>query len=224
MSSTPKSSTAASSEEVLTHLRRLLALSRTGLHFAGEQYRSDINGVFDRERYEEIGKIAVELLAACSDAPLSVLLESWRADDGYITPKIDVRGAVFKDEQILLVRERSDGKWTLPGGWADVNESPSDAVEKEILQESGFIAKAVKLAAVYDRNLRNLPPSIFHGWKSFFICELVGGEATLSSETDGVDFFTLDSLPELSQGRTVAWQIERMYAHNKDRALPTEFD
>jgi ADP-ribose pyrophosphatase YjhB (NUDIX family) len=152
------------------------------------------------------------------------LLAAWKADDGYVTPKIDVRGAVFQDDQILLVRERSDGKWTLPGGWADVNETPTQAVEKEIMQESGFIAKAVKLAAVYDRNLHNPPPSFFHGWKLFFLCDRVGGEARISDETDAVDFFTLDSLPPLSKGRTVEWQIERMYVHHRDRSLPTEYD
>ncbi len=211
-------------EQVLAHLRRLLALSRTGLHFAGTEYRSDVNGAFDRERYEEIGKLAGELLALQSDAPLAELVNAWKADDGYITPKIDVRGAVFRDGQVLLVRERSDGKWTLPGGWADVNETPAEAVEKEIMQESGFIARAAKLAAVYDRNLHNPPPSFFHGWKLFFICDLVGGEARNSTETDAVDFFPLDALPELSRGRTVAWQIERMYAHHRDRSLPAEFE
>lgn len=211
-------------DQLLAHLRRLLALSRTGLHFAGAQYRGDPNGAFDRERYEEVGKIAAELLAMQSDVPLEQLMTAWRADDGYITPKIDVRGAVFRDEKILLVRERSDGKWTLPGGWADLNETPTQAVEKEILQESGFVAKTVKLAGVYDRNLRNLPPSIFHCWKLFFLCEIVSGEARISDETDAVEFFELDRLPPLSQGRTVAWQIERMYAHRVDQTLPTEFD
>jgi ADP-ribose pyrophosphatase YjhB (NUDIX family) len=213
-----------SHDQLLAHLRKLLALSRTGLHFAGEQYRTDPNGGFDRERYEEIGKIAAELLAMQSDAPVEQLMTAWRSDDGYITPKIDVRGAVFRDDKILLVRERSDGKWTLPGGWADLNETPTQAVEKEIWQESGFVAKAIKLAGVYDRNLRNLPPSIFHGWKLFFLCEIVGGEARVSDETDAVEFFALDALPPLSQGRTVAWQIERMNAHRLDRTLPTEFD
>lgn len=213
-----------SQEQFLAHLRRLMALSRTGLHFAGPEYRTDPNGGFDRERYEEIGKISAELLAMHSDAPVEQLMTAWRADDGYITPKIDVRGGVFRGDEILLVRERSDGKWTMPGGWADLNEKPHEAVEKEIVQESGFVAKTVKLAGVYDRNLRNLPPSIFHGWKLFFLCEIVGGEARISDETDAVEFFALDKLPPLSQGRTVAWQIERMNAHRLDRSLPTDFD
>jgi len=211
-------------QETAALLRRLFALARTGLHFAGPQYRSDANSVFDRERYEEIGRIAAELLATHSNAPLSELLARWRADDGYITPKIDVRGAVFRDGRILLVRERSDGNWTLPGGWADVNESPAQAVEKEIVEESGFNARAIKLAAVYERTQRNISPTFFHAWKFFFICDLVGGEARVSDETDAVEFFTPDALPELSQGRTTARQIERMYAHRQDLSLPTEFD
>jgi len=208
----------------LNLLRRLFALSRTGLHFAGNEYRPDANATFDRERYEEIGDIAAQLIALHTDAPLAEIHKAWRDDDGYVTPKIDVRGAVFRDDKILLVRERSDGKWTCPGGWADLNELPTQSVEKEIREESGFVAKAVKVAAVYDRNLRNPPASIFHSWKCFFICEIVGGAPQLSDETDGVDFFAHDALPDLSLGRTNPWQIERMYAHHRDRTLPTEFD
>jgi ADP-ribose pyrophosphatase YjhB (NUDIX family) len=212
---------------VLTHLdliRRILALSRTGLHFTGTQYRTDDSRTFDAERYEEIGQLAAQLIAQQTDAPVSEILKAWHADDGYVTPKVDVRGALFRDNKILLVRERSDGKWTLPGGWADVNETPSQAVLKEIEQESGFTARVVKLAAVYDRKTRNHPPSVFYIWKLFFLCEITGGEARISNETDAVEFFPVDALPELSTGRAVAWQIERMYAHHLDRSLPTEFD
>jgi ADP-ribose pyrophosphatase YjhB (NUDIX family) len=214
----------AAEPAALSLLRRLLALSRTGSHFTGAQYRADTNAVFDRERYDEIGHIAAQLFALHTDAPVGELLKAWQSDDGYVTPKIDVRGAAFRDDKILLVRERSDGKWTLPGGWADVNETPAQSVEKEIVQESGFTAKAVKLAAVYDRNKRNPRPSAFHWWKFFFICEITGGAAQLSNETDGVEFFTFDTLPELSTGRTNHWQIERMYVHNRERLLPAEFD
>jgi ADP-ribose pyrophosphatase YjhB (NUDIX family) len=217
-------SNSESPEKTLLLIRRLLALSRTGLHFATEEYRKDENSVFDRERYEEMGAIASQLLALHTDAPLAHILKAWRADDGYITAKIDARGAIFRDDKVLLVRERTDGKWTMPGGWVDVNESPSQAVEKEILQESGFIAKTMKVAGVYDRNLRNPPASIFHSWKCFFLCDIVGGEATVSTETDAVDFFAMDDIPELSTGRTSRWQIERMWAHHCDRSLPTEFD
>jgi ADP-ribose pyrophosphatase YjhB (NUDIX family) len=205
-------------------IRRILALSRTGLHFTGTQYRTDDSRTFDAERYEEIGQLAAQLIAQQTDAPVGEILKAWHADDGYVTPKVDVRGALFRDNKVLLVRERSDSKWTLPGGWADVNDTPSQAVLKEIEQESGFTARVIKLAAAYDRKTRNHPPSVFYIWKLFFLCEITGGEARISNETDAVEFFPVDALPELSTGRAVVWQIERMYAHHLDRSLPTEFD
>ena len=143
---------------------------------------------------------------------------------GYATPKIDVRGVVFRDDRVLLVRERIDGKWTVPGGWADVNDPPAHSVEKEIEQESGYTARATKVAAVWDRNKHDHPPFLFHTWKVFFLCELTGGEPRTSYETTGVDFFALDALPELSTGRSTAAQIRRMYQHHLDPTLPTEFD
>ena len=196
--------------------RRLLALAQTGLHFTPQEY--------DRERYREIITIATSLLQNESQIPAQRLRETWFVEDGYATPKMDVRGAIFRDDRVLLVRETMDGKWTLPGGWADVNDSPSHAVEKEIEQESGFTARAIKLAALYDRNKHEHPPYLFHAWKAFFICEITGGEARVSHETDGVDFFALNALPELSTGRSTAAQIRRMYEHHRHREWPTEFD
>jgi ADP-ribose pyrophosphatase YjhB (NUDIX family) len=210
--------------KALDLLRQILALSRTGVHFTGEQYRSDHNRLFDRDRFEEIGALATQLIASQSKLSAEPMLAAWHADDGYVTPKVDVRGAVFRDNEVLLVREISDGKWTLPGGWADVNETPTQAVEKEILQESGFVAKVAKLAALHDRRIRNRPASLFYIWKLFFICDIVSGEPRVSNETDGVDFFTLDALPPLSEGRTVAEQIHCAYKHHLNRSLATEFD
>jgi ADP-ribose pyrophosphatase YjhB (NUDIX family) len=150
----------------------------------------------------------------------------WQGDEGYATPKVDVRGGVFQQDKVLLVRERSDGKWTLPGGWVDVGDSPSFAVEREIREESGYLAKAVKLAALYDRNnpAHGHPPSILHIYKLFFICEMNGGTATVSNETDAVDFFAVSALPPLSVGRATQAQIQRLYQHQLNRGLPTEFD
>jgi len=196
--------------------RRLFALSQSGLHFTLQEY--------DRERYREIAEIGAQMLANESSRQAGEIKRTWFVEDGYATPKIDVRGAMFRDERVLLVRETTDGKWTLPGGWADVNDSPAYAVEKEIDQESGFTARAVKLAALYDRNKHEHPPYLFHAWKAFFICDITGGAPRLSNETDGVDFFALDALPELSTGRSTATQIRRMYVHHQQRELPTEFD
>ena len=201
---------------VLDLSRRLLALSQTGLHFTAEEY--------DRERYREIGDIATRLLELQSNVAAQAVRQAWFVEDGYATPKVDVRGAIFRDNRVLLVRERGDGKWTVPGGWADVNDAPSSAILKEIEQESGFTARVLKLAAIYDRNKRNHPAYLFHSWKLFFVCEITGGEARTSYETTGVEFFPLDALPELSTGRSNAEQIRRMHQHHLDPHLPTEFD
>ena len=201
---------------VLDLSRRLLALSQTGLHFTAEEY--------DRERYREIGDIATRLLELQSSVAAQAVRQAWFVEDGYATPKVDVRGAIFRDNRVLLVRERVDGKWTVPGGWADVNDAPSSAILKEIEQESGFTARVTKLAAVYDRNKHNHPKYLFHSWKMFFLCEITGGEARTSYETTAVEFFPLDALPELSTGRSNAEQIRRMHQHHLDPTLPTEFD
>ena len=197
--------------------RRLHALARTGLHFCANEY--------DRERYDEIERIAAELLAGCDAGPsLEELLGLWRLDRGYVTPKVEVRGAVFREGRVLLVRERADGRWTLPGGWADVNETPAQAVEKEIEQESGLRTRAVKLAALYDQSRHGHGESLFHGWKAFFLCEIQGGELRGSYETDAVDFFELDSLPPMSLGRSTPRQVLRMSEHWRERGVPTDFD
>jgi ADP-ribose pyrophosphatase YjhB (NUDIX family) len=201
---------------LLTLGRRLLALSQTGLHFTRDE--------FDRERYEEVERIAAQLLALENPASPEQLLAAWQVEGGYATPKMDVRGGAFRDGKILLVRERSDGKWTMPGGWADVNDTPASAVTKEIEQESGFIARISKVVALQDRDKHNTPTMLYHCWKVLFLCEIVGGSARTSVETDGVDFFALDALPELSTGRSTAAQIELMFRHANDPSLATEFD
>ena len=197
-------------------IRRLQALARTGLHFCGNEY--------DRQRYEEVEQIAAALLAGGSLPDRDELLARWRLETGYVTPKVEVRGAAFRDGRVLLVREAADGLWTLPGGWADVNESPSQAVEKEIEQESGFRARAVKLAALYDRSRHGHGESLHHSWKAFFLCEIVGGEARGSYETDAVGFFEPAELPPMSLGRSTPRQVVRMLEHWRNRALPADFD
>lgn len=196
--------------------RRLHALARTGLHFCRDEY--------DRERYEEIEHIAADLLAGESAPLKAALLELWGRERGYVTPKVEVRGAAFHDGKVLMVRESADGLWTLPGGWADVNESPSQAVEKEVLQESGLRVRALKLAALYDRNRHGHGEFLFHSWKAFFVCEILGGEPRGSYETDAVGFFAPDDLPPMSLGRCTPRQVTRMREHWLDRRLPADFD
>lgn len=203
-------------DHTLDLARRLHALARTGLHFCGNEY--------DRERYVEIEQIAAELLSGPAQVDREALLAIWRNETGYVTPKVEVRGAVFRDGKVLLVRESADGLWTLPGGWADVNEAPSQAVEKEIEQESGFRSRAVKLAALYDRQRHGHGPTLHHSWKAFFLCEITGGTARGSYETDAVEFFDPERLPDMSLGRSTPRQVARMLEHWHDRALATDFD
>lgn len=196
--------------------RRLHSLARTGLHFCRDEY--------DRQRYAEIEGIAAELLAGGSAAVRESLLEMWGRERGYVTPKVEVRAAIFRDGRVLLVREASEGRWTLPGGWVDVNEAPSQAVAKEVEQEAGLQVRPVKLAAVYDRDRHGHGPSPFHSWKVFFVCEILGGELRGSYETDAVEFFPIDELPEMSLGRSTPAQVRRMLEHWRERDLPTDFD
>ncbi len=207
-------------QSLLDQARRLLAVAQTGLHYTQSDY--------ERERYEEVAQIAAQLIGRAEGYSSEQIRQLWRMEEGYTTPKLDVRGAMFRQgargSEVLLVRERMDGKWTVPGGFADVNEWPSQAVLKEIEQESGYTARVLKLAAVHDRNQHNYPQFIFHIWKLLFVCEITGGEARLSNETDGVQFFALDDLPELSTGRITAEQLLLLHKHHLQPELPTEFD
>jgi ADP-ribose pyrophosphatase YjhB (NUDIX family) len=201
---------------VLAWARKVQAIAQTGLAFTHDPY--------DRERYQQLQNLVASIISSELEIPLARAKAMWDQEDGYATPKVDVRGAAFDGDKVLLVRERSDGKWTLPGGWVDVNDAPSEAVVREIFEESGYHAKAIKLAALVDKNRHPHPPSVHHIYKLLFLCELTGGTPTISNETDAVEFFPVGSLPELSTGRTLGSQIARMYEHQLNRNLPTDFD
>jgi len=196
--------------------RELKAIAQIGLTFSQD--------AFDRQRYERIRELAATLVADGSDGEAVKVLELFRFDVGYATPKVDVRGAAFRDGRVLMVREVSDGGWTLPGGWADVNQTAAECVIREIAEESGFQARTLKLAAVHDYRRRNRLRHIDSIYKMFFICELVGGSARPSHETSDVGFFSPGELPKLSVGRTTTEQIELMFRHAERPDLPTDFD
>ena len=207
---------------------RLQALAQTGLTFARDPY--------DIERYHAIRQIAAEMLAAGSGADVSFIRGLLTADAGYATPKTDVRGIVFRDDKILLVREKSDGLWTPPGGWADVGSTPAENVQREMREEAGLETRARKILAVFDRSRHpHAPPFPFHIYKMFFRCELMapaaaaphspaGSQGGSNLEIDGIDFFAETNLPELSLTRVTAWQIHRMFEHLRNPDLPTDFD
>ena len=197
--------------------RELRAIAQTGLTFSADR--------FDRQRYERLRELAGSLLALGSGADYDMILSILREDNGYATPKVDVRGAAFVDGRVLMVREISDGNWTLPGGWADVNQTAGECVVREIAEESGFEARILKLAAVYDYQRSNRPARHMDSiYKMFFICEITGGAARVSDETSEVAFFGRGELPPLSQGRTTAAQIDRMFHHAEHPELATDFD
>jgi ADP-ribose pyrophosphatase YjhB (NUDIX family) len=201
----------------LTIAREVRAIAQTGLAFTADG--------FDHQRYQRLRELAALLMAQGSSSEHESILELLRQEKGYATPKVDVRGAAFVDGRVLMVREISDGKWTLPGGWADVNQSAGECVVREIAEESGFQARALKIAAVYDYQRSGHPPRHIDSiYKMFFICKITGGEARASDETSEVAFFARNELPPLSLGRTTAAQIDRMFHHGEHPELATDFD
>jgi ADP-ribose pyrophosphatase YjhB (NUDIX family) len=197
----------------------MTALAQSGLFYAVSEY--------DTDRYRKLAALATELLGSVTDRPA----EHWQLelgrDTGYATPKVDVRGALIDaDERILLMRERSDNRWSLPGGWADPLDTPSRAVERELLEETGYGARAVKLVGCWDRDAQgHLPKLPFSIYKLFFLCEPTGDSRPPDAlETLEIGWFGLGELPELSAGRVSARELGRMVAHHRDRSLPTEFD
>ena len=199
--------------------RLLQGISQTGLHFTENQY--------DIERYEQIGVIAAEILAEHTSLTVEELIQLNKNEFGYATPKVDVRGIVFRDEKILLVREIADaGKWTLPGGWADVNDTPTQAVVREVLEESGFKTEVVKLLAVYDREQqKHTPPFPYSVYKLFFHCQIIGGQPQINNEVSEIAFFGQTEIPaELSTSRVTKSQLLRFFEFYQTPDLPTDFD
>jgi ADP-ribose pyrophosphatase YjhB (NUDIX family) len=196
--------------------RQIQALSQTGYHYAENDYQ--------RERYQRLTEIAAEIVSESAGLEYPPLMDAFRAQIGYATPRVDVRAAVFQDGKLLLVRERQDNGWTLPGGWADVGDMPSHAAEREAWEEAGFHVKARRLIGVYDAN-RVGPLELFHAFKLVFLCDLLDGEARPSSETSEVAFFGLDEIPaHLSANRTYMRHIQDAFRIYQNPDLPTVFD
>ncbi len=208
-----------SEPEWLAWVRQAQAIAQTGLAFTKDPY--------DVERYGALRDLAACMAARWGEAEPAAVAGLFAGESGYATPKIDVRGAAFDGMgRILMVREVLDeGRWTLPGGWADVNFSPAENVAREVREESGFDVRVVKCAAVWDRTRQGHQPQFFSALKLFFVCEITGGAAATSLETSEVAFFAEADVPaDLSLGRVLPRQVSRMFAHWRDRGLATEFD
>lgn len=186
----------------------LQSLAQVGLTYSKDAY--------DIERFERIREISAEMVAHKSEIPIDKVKNLFCNEAGYQTPKLDTRAAVFKDRKILLVRE-NNGKWSLPGGWVDVNVSVGENAVKEVKEESGLDVRAERIIAVQDRNKHNLPVYAYGICKIFVLCSLIGGHFESNIETTGFDYFTLDDLPPLAEEKNNAKQVKMCFeAHEND--------
>ena len=204
--------------DIVNIAKEIEAMAQAGLHFSEDQ--------FDRERYTRYRELAAELLASQSNLSSQDILEWSKAEFGYATPKVDVRAFILSKEKVLLIRENADGgRWTLPGGWADVNESPSESVIREVEEESGYIVKPKLLLAVLDRSKQgHLPEFPYHVYKMFFYCKIVGGTPQPTCESSESRFFDINQLPELSESRVLPHQIQNFFTAIQKGNTKTMYD
>ncbi|KZL03322.1 MULTISPECIES: NUDIX hydrolase [unclassified Pseudovibrio] len=203
--------------QLLRYAEEVGAIANNGLLFSKD--------TFDIERYERLKSISGEMMSLTSGLPSDEIAEWLAVDTHYATPKMDVRGLVIQEGEILLVKERCDARWTLPGGWCEVNESPKEAIEKEVFEETGLKVQATRLLAFFDKHKHDHPPQVPHSYKCFFLCEVVGGSLEQSTtETSAVQFIPMTELPPLSTHRVTKEQIHRIYSLAMDPDHPTIFD
>ena len=200
----------------LSIAREIQQLSQTGLAFAVTDY--------EKQRYNRLIEVVSEIISDHTELEKEKLEKVLMKQPGYATPKIDVRAAVIKEDRILLVKERTDKRWAMPGGWADVGNVPSEVAIRETKEESGFDVKPLKVIGVFDANRSGTPLEFFHAFKIIFLCELLGGEASTSDETEEVEFFSLNELPPLSQNRTNQKHLNEILAHLINPQRQTYFD
>lgn len=196
--------------------RRIQAIAQDGIAYTKDHY--------DRERFEALRDVAAEILAEHSQLTAEQSREILLSEKGVATPKVDVRAAIFDGDRLLLVRARGEGRWSLPGGWATPGETPSQALVREVEEETGIKVRVSKTIAVHDNDLHGLPSVVFQVYKIIMLAELVEGTATESYETDGVGFFGIDELPPLCEYRTGSDEIALAFAHHDNPKLPTSID
>jgi ADP-ribose pyrophosphatase YjhB (NUDIX family) len=209
------------SSQLLTQAQRLQALAQAGLAYATDRY--------DLERYQEIRSISARLLQELTEEPLEKIIRVFASEDGYQTPKVDVRAVLFREgPEILLIKEKVDnGRWTLPGGWADVGYTPFEIAAKETYEETGLVVKPVRLLALFDKRKHPHPPQPWYVYKAFIQCEVQGGSLIQdTAETTGARWFRQDELPylDLSIDRTTESQLETIFRFASDPGSPTVCD
>jgi ADP-ribose pyrophosphatase YjhB (NUDIX family) len=207
----------SAAQQILDYAKRLKAISHLGLTYGGNEY--------DMERYHELEQISLEMMQLLTEQPLDALTGYYHHKKEYITPKVDIRAVIFNDKQeILLVREKADGKWSLPGGWADIGQSPKEVAVKESLEETGFTVEATKLLAVLDKRCHPHPPQLDYVYKMFIQCNILSGEYTQVFDILDIGFFAADAIPDLSLDRVLPSHISLMFDYLADPDKPTTLD
>jgi ADP-ribose pyrophosphatase YjhB (NUDIX family) len=190
-------------ENQLELIKRIKALADTGLVYAQNGY--------DKERYEELRIISLQLLGEVVNKPLSVLNDFILPDKDYPTPKVDIRGVILNEAKDILLVKEMDGKWSLPGGWGDIGFSPSEVICKEIKEETGLSTSVLRLMAVYDKKCHPYPPQPFYVYKLVFLCEIESGEIETGFDIADIRFYSIYNLPEISEDRILKSQIEELH-------------
>jgi ADP-ribose pyrophosphatase YjhB (NUDIX family) len=196
--------------------KSLQSLAQAGLEYSENKY--------DIDRYRQIRELSLEIMQHFTGLSMEKLIGVFASEQGYQTPKVDIRGVVFRGDQILMVRETIDGRWSIPGGWADVGLTPFEVARKEVKEESGLDVLPVRLLAVLDKKHHAHPPDLFHIYKMFILCRENGGELTGGMETSETGFFGPDEFPPLSEPRITMDQIRLMYAYKNDPQKPVSCD
>ena len=202
---------------ILEKIKRIQALAEIGLEFS--------QNTFDRERYEELHEISLQMLNQITDVPVEKITPVIQDKNGYKTPKVDVRAVVFNENnEILLIQEKADNRWAMPGGWADVGYSPSEVAVKECFEEAGLKVETSKLLAVLDKQKQNMPPAFEYVYKIFLLCTKLNDNISVGSETSDVGWFDEQNLPELSTPRNTVDQIKLMFQYHRGEKTEPCFD
>jgi ADP-ribose pyrophosphatase YjhB (NUDIX family) len=200
----------------LTITKKINSIAQTGLAYTKDK--------FDRERYKQLLDLSIQILNNITDIGSNKLEFVFNRENGYQTPKVGIRAVVFKDDKILLVKEKMDNKWCLPGGWADTGLAPSEIAVCEVKEEAGYDVKPKRILGLIYYNMYQKNPFPFDVYQLFMECEIIGGEPAAGIETSDVGFFDIDSLPELSVRRVTKGQIIKMFELYKDKSLDPIFD
>jgi ADP-ribose pyrophosphatase YjhB (NUDIX family) len=202
---------------IFEKIKRIQALAEIGLEFS--------QNTFDRERYDELHEISLQMMKQITDVSVEKITPVILDKNGYKTPKVDVRAVVFNEKnEILLIQEKADNCWAMPGGWADIGYSPSEVAVKECLEEAGLKVETTKLLAVLDKQKQKMPPAFEYVYKIFLLCTKLDDNISVGTETMDVAWFNENNLPELSTPRNTIDQIKLMFQYHRGEKTEPCFD